>query len=394
MRLLLAHLPHCHLERIVRRPYVSDPDFTLHVGDVSDVLAELPDESVDCVVTSPPYWALRDYGVAGQLGLEASLDLYVERMVNVFREVRRVLARHGTCWLNLGDSYNGSSGSGGLTATQASNVGSFHDGGIRRAPGLKPKDLVGIPWRVAFALQADGWLLRSEIIWSKPNPMPESVTDRPTKAHESVFLLARSARYFYDAAAVREPVSPFSTFGERSGVTPYGEVSGKAEGLGNGSRGDPAGRNLRSVWEIATQPFREAHFATYPELLVRRCVDAGCPTEVCQMCGKPRARIVEKTRTEQTPNMGAARAAQRGQEATNVYPVRYEVAVTTLGFSDCGHDNYRPGRVLDPFMGSGTTALVARKLGRHSIGIELHPDYAAMCARRLSQLSLLAETAA
>jgi hypothetical protein len=188
-------------------PFVQDRDFTLYVGDALDVLRGLPDESVHCCVTSPPYWGLRDYGVDGQLGLEATPEEYVARMVAVFAEVRRVLRSDGTCWLNIGDSYT----SGGRDYRVADSKGDAS--GNARAmetraavpAGLKPKDLVGIPWRLTFALQADGWYLRSDIIWSKPNPMPESVTDRPTKAHEYLFLLTRSARYFYDAEAIAEP---------------------------------------------------------------------------------------------------------------------------------------------------------------------------------------------
>jgi len=314
---------------------VHDPDFTLHVGDVRDELAKLPDGSVHCVVTSPPYWGLRDYSVEGQLGLEPTPEAYVENMVEVFREVRRVLRSDGTAWVNLGDSYwNGG-------AEKRDGGHGFVDGGkpkLEAAKGallearsttnlrLRPKDLVGIPWRVAFALQADGWYLRSDIIWSKPNPMPESVTDRPTKAHEYLFLLAKSPRYFYDADAIREPhVGPLHSPGNKP---KFGEVQRNDFGTDrmDATWGNAAGRNKRSVWEIATESYPEAHFATFPQALVEPCIKAGCP---------------------------------------------------------------EGGTVLDPFMGSGTTALVARRLGRRSIGIELNPAYAELAAKRLSQLSLL-----
>ncbi len=334
-------------------PYVQDSDFTLYLGDVRDVLAELPAASVDCCVTSPPYWGLRDYGADGQLGLEATPQEYVAALVGVFAEVRRVLRPEGTLWLNLGDSYNS------LASNQRNDLIGGWNAGMGRAttlaPGLKPKDLVGIPWRVAFALQDDGWYLRSDIIWAKPNPMPESVTERPTKAHEYVFLLAKQPRYFYDAAAIREDaVGPDRGPGMTRGISgPHAEQAGLdrrarrtaliprqthngvgTQGLGSetfGHYSQDGGRNARSVWEIPTNPYPEAHFAVFPEELPRRCILAGCP---------------------------------------------------------------EGGTVLDPFMGSGTTALVARKLGRKSVGIELNPEYAALAARRLSQLSLLAEVPA
>jgi len=204
----------------------------------------LADKSVHCCVTSPPYWGLRDYGTAEQLGLEDTPEAYVANMVEVFREVRRVLRDDGSLWLNLGDSYASSPASGGEQS--ATMTGGEHKRTPRtrytRPPGLKPKDLVGIPWRVAFALQADGWYLRSDIIWHKPNPMPESVRDRPTKAHEYLFLLTKSKRYYYDADAI-----------------------------------NPAGRNKRSVWTVATAPYAGAHFAVFPPKLIEPCILAGCP---------------------------------------------------------------------------------------------------------------------
>jgi site-specific DNA-methyltransferase (adenine-specific) len=260
-------------------------------GDAIESLGGLPAEFVQCCVTSPPYYGLRDYGVSGQIGLEPTPDEYVARLVAVFREVRRVLRPDGTLWLNLGDSYAGSANSGGRNR---------NDGGppvrVAGLPALagKPKDLLGIPWMVAFALRADGWYLRQDIIWAKPNPMPESARDRCTKAHEYVFLLSKSPRYHYDAEAVRRPLSQvgreqlrkFQQSGVREGVRAKACIPGQTvhkggvSGVGRGSRGaamNPNGANLRSVWTITPKPYRGAHFAVMPPELVRRCVLAGCP---------------------------------------------------------------------------------------------------------------------
>lgn len=286
-----------------------------------------------------PYWGLRDYGADGQIGLEATPDEYVAAMVSVFAGVRRVLRDDGTLWLNLGDSYatNGTMTTGRNDAdreTPGGRGGSFR-GGDRSTTSaradVKPKDLVGIPWRVAFALQTDGWYLRSAIVWSKPNPMPESVTDRPTSAYEMIFLLAKSARYYYDADAIREDdagVASGNGFRGRQGTASYHARSG---GEWRDEKHVPGGgRNARNVWTIPTQPFPEAHFATYPEELPRRCILAG-------------------SRERDT--------------------------------------------VLDPFIGSGTTAKVARDHGRNAIGIDLNTDYLTIAAKRLRQLSLLAGAA-
>lgn len=304
-------------------------------GDALAVLRTLQSGSVQTCVTSPPYWGLRDYGVKGQLGLEKTPEEYVAKLVDVFREVRRVLKDDGTLWLNLGDSY----------ATGGGKVGDHPGGGAQGAkyrgdhakdpkargigpatqpnrlpiPGLKPKDLVGIPWRVAFALQADGWYLRSDIIWSKPNPMPESVRDRPTKAHEYVFLLSKSPRYYYDHEAIKEP----GKLG-RSGNTQHKYVNGQQ--LHRTKAGFLEMRqtvyprvNKRTVWTVTPRPFRGAHFATFPPALIEPCILAGAPA-------------------------GAV--------------------------------------VLDTFSGAGTTALVAEQLGRRAIGIELNPEYVEMSDQR------------
>jgi len=297
-------------------------------GDCIEGMRTLPDASVHCCVTSPPYWGLRDYGHGEQIGLEQTPDAYVAKMVDVFREVRRVLRDDGTLWLNLGDSYSGSASTGG-TGKETAYTGP-RSLPTKRADGLKPKDLVGIPWRVAFALQADGWYLRQDIIWHKPNPMPESVTDRCTKAHEYIFLMAKSARYYYDAEAIKEECTPDMQRRAAAGHTRGG--NGKVDA----SRGDvdtlrgehskaidvSNGRNRRSVWTVTTKPYSGAHFATFPPKLIEPCILAGCP---------------------------------------------------------------EGGTVLDPFTGSGTTAVVALNNGRNFVGTELNPDYVKLAEDRISQ---------
>jgi DNA modification methylase len=352
-------------------------------GDALEQVRLLPDESVQCCITSPPYWGLRDYGVAGQIGLERTPEEYVANIVQVFREVKRVLRDDGTLWLNLGDSY----------ATGAGKVGDCPGGGEQgerwkqygparpQVPdgknpdamvptyqpnwmpiaGLKPKDLVGIPWRVAFALQADGWWLRSDIIWSKPNPMPESVTDRPTKAHEYLFLLTKSARYYYDAEAIREPATSAGkivTLGNKS--LSRGQATGANVPPSGNANADSVTvaplRNRRTVWTIPTQPYPEAHFATFPEALVEPCMAAGSKGESDGLAKKDRSLV--QTRMEQVP-------VGRMRRGRNVLP---EVAQRT---------------VLDPFCGSGTVGVVALRAGRDFIGIELSPEYVEMARRRI-----------
>jgi DNA modification methylase len=335
--------------------------------DVMEGLRQLPDESVHCVITSPPYWGLRSYLKDDhplkpfEIGSEPTLQEHIAKLVEVFRDVRRVLRKDGTLWLNYGDAYAGSWGaqsrgeapgpasklSGGQVYAAPKNT---HTGSMKRTPGLKPKDLMGLPWRLAFALQDDGWWLRSDIIWAKPNPMPESVTDRPTKAHEYIFLLTKSERYHYDAEAIREMrTSDEDADGFRGGSYVGGEpgrrtVTGnkRIKVPGGWDRGEGGhgtihragrtsaeyqeaevkhGRNKRSVWTIATVPFTEAHYATFPPELPEICIKAGCP---------------------------------------------------------------RGGTVLDPFGGSGTTGMVADLLQRNAILIDLNPDNKPMAERRIA----------
>lgn len=300
---------------------------TILKGDCRSVLATLPAESVHCVVTSPPYFGLRDYGMAGQIGLEPTPDAFTAEIVRVFAALRRVLREDGTIWLNLGDSYNAHPGQRKTTdkigAKQETNAGS-NTIGSRSVDGIKAKDLIGVPWLVAFALRADGWYLRQDIIWSKPNPMPESVRDRCTKAHEYLFLLSKSERYHYDADAIAEDSITGDVNRPRgsAGANNLDSRGNAAQGIGKPLRDAEAAlqRNRRSVWNVATAPYADAHFATFPPALIEPCILAGCP---------------------------------------------------------------KGGTVLDPFGGAGTTGLVADRLGRNAVLIELNPDYADMAERRI-----------
>ncbi len=327
---------------------------TIYQGDALQQLRKLADGSVNCVVTSPPYFGLRDYGNKGQIGLEASPALFIARLVEVFREVKRVLRDDGTCWLNMGDTYSVRSTYNTKQSMAVDNEwkadpGSMLTAANYRSCGIPEKNLIGIPWRLAFALQDDGWILRQDIIWAKPNPMPESVTDRCTKAHEYIFLFSKSARYYFDAEAIKEPATGWngSKFEDGKNLINHPNVgknrqrkpagwdtgkgghgsfhrSGRAEAIEYTEIAPEASttRNKRSVWTVPPQPFKEAHFATFPEDLIVPCILAGCPAG---------------------------------------------------------------GLVLDPFNGSGTTRIVANKLGRNAIGFELNPQYIEIENRRRSK---------
>lgn len=421
-------------------------------GDAAQKLQELPPGSVQCCVTSPPYFGLRDYGtgewqggdrecehstgrgsnvkqtkhpnadgypasaphrggggnvceacgarrIDSQVGLERTPMEYVGRLVEIFREVRRVLRDDGTVWLNLGDSYNaynGNSGMGGpVGLTQSIERPKLPKGYGLTVKTLKPKDLIGIPWMVAFALRSDGWFLRSDIIWAKPNPMPESVIDRPTSAHEHLFLLTKNARYFYDADAVREP---HATGTAKRYETPF--VDRYAQAASGGWRGsfggdvgpqlNPAGRNRRNVWEVVTAPYADAHFATFPPKLVEPCVLAGTSPKACGTCGAPWRRLVEpgelagEARIQPGPRPAADErgVSDSGLARTNgrTWRERHERGWEPT----CAHES-DAGRclVLDPFAGSGTVGVVCEWHGRDFVGIELNPDYCQMAERRI-----------
>lgn len=300
----------------------------VHVGDALACLRAMPSASVHCCVTSPPYWGLRDYGVAGQLGLEPTPEAYVAAMVGVFAEVRRVLRDDGTLWLNIGDSYARMQ-EGNVPQTKNAVVQPPVMSGRIKNAGMKAKDLVGIPWLLAFALRSDGWWLRQDIIWHKPNPMPESVTDRCTKAHEYIFLLSKSERYYFDAKAIAEKATyagKVVTLGEKSlskGQANGANVTASGNGIASSVTVTDV-RNKRSVWSVTTKPYSEAHFATFPPKLIEPCILAGCPED---------------------------------------------------------------GVVLDPFGGAATTGLVAYRLNRRAVLCELSESYVEIQKRRLAKES-------
>jgi len=451
-------------EKVGREDLMGEMRNIILQGHILEELAKISDESIHCCVTSPPYFGLRDYGLEpqiwdegdgcghewedcrivsnsgggwnnpetrgnyptmrlknpekenksmvsqgsfcklcgawrGSLGLEPTPELYVKHMVEIFREVRRALRKDGTLWLNLGSCYAGSGSPGG--DFRNGKGGDTYLRPYNRMPsGFKPKDLIPIPWMVAMALQANGWYLRSDIIWSKPNPMPESVTDRPTTSHEYIFLLAKSRHYYYDQEAVRKPnTSATVERAEYHWCNPGTKASTYQE-LKGINRDEPypinpAGRNLRSVWTFATQNFPEAHFATFPEELARRCILAGTSAKgCCPKCGAGWKRIVEKQNPGHTgktesiyPEETKAKRLALLRQAARENGEEYVNRSTTLGFfpsCSCNVGPPIPCIVLDPFLGSGTTAKVARDLCRDYIGIELKKEYIEIAERRIA----------
>ena len=447
------------------------------LGDCIAGMKTMPDGCVQTCITSPPYWGLRDYGTAiweggddtcdhvekkkiglssglrndgrkhkglyegekateiimqyngecgkcgakridAQLGAEKTPEEYVENMVAVFREVRRILRDDGTVWLNLGDSYCGSGGAGNQFGQLDSGLNKYKQAGTPKEIGLKPKDLIGIPWRVAFALQADGWYLRQDIIWHKPNPMPESVTDRCTKSHEYIFLLSKKSHYYFDHEAIREPAAESTAARLLRGVSDtHKNVNGapgqtahsmnkprprqfgatvqegtKQEDVGN-TFVDTGKRNKRSVWTVTTKPFRGAHFATFPKDLIEPCVLAGTSQRgCCSKCGAPWERQIESTRIARNelppedpryrPNTYKGAYGEINGKGDAGYN-----STKTLGWSascKCKDAEVVPCTVFDPFTGSGTTAIVSLKNNRNFIGTELNPEYIKIAEARIA----------
>ena len=402
----------------------------------------LANKSVHTIVTSPPYYGLRDYGTAkweggdpecehtvgsgdndnlkgyvtrperdgekrqycqkcgairidAQIGLEVTPDAYIANLVAVFRECKRILRDDGTLWVNIGDSYTSMKSRYNQKA-QTLNGGKAQDNEFRGNKtdlyhhpelGLKDKDLIGIPWMLAFALRADGWYLRQDIIWHKPNPMPESVKDRCTKSHEYIFLLSKSAKYYYDSEAVKEPVSDVSMKRAEYGwdcdrpSTKNGSMGG--DGIHTEKMGarfvDPAGRNKRDVWTVTTKPYKGAHYATFPTELIKPCILAGAPETCCAKCGAPYERIVEKTGTNASNEKGIAEMIAKGVPRTtaNLYVTKERGNSITTGYRPTCTCNAgtSSGIVFDPFVGSGTTVATAIQLGRKGIGLDLSLTY-------------------
>lgn len=429
-------------------------EITIIQGDALANLRAMSPASIHCIVTSPPYYGLRDYGTAtwtggdpacnhktrgpvgvasstlgggkattnhqqegyrqvcakcgarrqdDQIGLEPTVDEYVGRLVEVFEECRRVLRDDGTLWLNLGDSYNGGGGISSIAAKQATqkqqtNTGSFHGGHSKAVPGLKPKDLIGVPWRVAFALQAAGWWLRADIIWAKRAPMPESVTDRPTRSHEHIFLLSKSERYYYDQVAVREPST-----GQNGSAANFARdtkdhlTPGQSAIQHRTDRTptiDSGYRNQRDVWTLGPEPYPEAHFATFPTEIPYRAIRAGTSAMgCCPACGAPWVRVASRRFVPQPDVQDPdklSKASRKGLDTSNGWgdTPRGSTAVDTVGWRpacDCPPAEPIPCTVLDPFMGSGTTLSMARNQARSGVGIELNPEYIELARRRIQR---------
>jgi len=372
------------------------------IGDCQEQMKNIPDKSIYCCVTSPPYYGLRDYKIDGQVGLEKTPEKYIQKIVDVFSDVHRILRDDGTVWINLGDSYVSSGVKNGNVNNEASTL----DGGKTTQAmaasvegqfiyDRKPKDLLGIPWRVAFALQADGWYLRQDIIWHKPNPMPESVRDRCTKSHEYVFLLSKSPRYFYDSDAIKEEsIDPESRIGRNKRYDDkfVGQKFSNTRGFSKIEVGTKyLTRNKRSVWTVSTQPFKGSHFAVYPPKLVEPMILAGCPDRCCPVCGAGWVRITKHHKGIHNPKASKdQKIRQDGVRTGGLHNTTIGSGQhgwdETLGFEpscDCNSTDYIPGTVIDPFGGSGTTAYVANAYGRNAILCELNPEYENLIRERL-----------
>ena len=407
----------------------------IKIGDCREVLKTLPAKHFQTCITSPPYYGLRDYGTAtwvggsencshigdtlgnnrnfideggrgsnkdslstgdcikcgakrvdSQIGLEETPEQFVESLVNVFREIKRVLKDDGTLWLNLGDSYS----SGGRTTTTNQSVRGDKDYGVTRPPpveGIKPKDLFGIPWRVAFALQADGWYLRQDIIWNKPNPMPESVQDRCTKAHEYIFLLSKSPHYYFDNVAIKEETITFDNSNRDRDTTKLNNTPGRTKMAGLKTNQYET-RNKRSVWTVNTKPYKEAHFAVFPTDLIEPCVLAGSSAKICSGCGKSYRRemvttdVPDRIVREHMVGVIPKRDKPSRMNSKDMLSLTKE----DNGFvkqCKCDTDKTEQDRIIDPFGGSGTTALVADRHNRDATVIELNEEYIDIAKKRL-----------
>ena len=378
----------------------------IYAGDCMESLKKLEDQSINTCITSPPYWGLRDYnGEKKQLGLEDTPEEFVDNLVKVFREVKRVLRDDGTVWLNLGDSYartGGDSSKKGRHWDHRKNNPNTGHNRYAKDIGLKQKDLVGIPWRVAFALQQDGWYLRQDIIWHKPNPMPESVQDRCTKAHEYIFLLSKSQKYYFDNEAIKEdskfPEGPNSAHNIRKGA----DDPKMRTRTGLHQIGAIEKKNKRSVWTVTTKPFAGAHFATFPMDLIEPCVLASCPEKICVDCGKPYERVLKNIETKPIKNikkknnrkqfessMGGGGTSFKGHsgyfKSDGTPIVKPKIDLGLQKQCDCKTDETKAGTVLDPFAGSGTTGIVAVGHNRNAVLCELNEEYIELAKKRIRE---------
>lgn len=358
----------------------------IYQGDALEVLQSLEAQQVDMCVTSPPYWGLRDYGVEGQLGLEQDFNEYIDKLCTIFDEVKRVLKDEGTCWVNLGDSYSSGHMMGISERIQKeknnkdSKFIEFKKPNLKS--GLNPKCLIGIPFRFAIEMINRGWILRNTIIWHKPNCMPSSVKDRFTVDFEYLFFFSKNKKYYFEQQT--EPVKKVDTTRTSLNGLGNGELAGNLRFGSNGKQ-----RNMRTVWNISTKPYKGAHFAVFPEELIETPIKAGCPTQICNQCQTPRTKQYDREERFTRPgneskfNDDSRISRQHDQERMKRRP---ESIKTFTGYSDCGCDaGFHPGIVLDPFMGSGTTAAVAKRLNRNYVGIELNPEYHGLIHERLDK---------
>lgn len=387
-------------------PYFFTPGVSLFHGDVREVCGRLPKKSAHCIVTSPPYYGLRDYGVEGQLGSEKTPEEYLDNMVAVFMAAAEVLRDDGTIWLNIGDSYNHDAKWGGRSGGVNEEEKGYPRRRVRGNSGCKPKELLGIPWRLALALSDAGLYLRGEVIWHKRSPMPESVGDRPTRAHEQIFLFSKQPKYFYDDFASSEEVTGGAHSRGAGGnpkamSVPYGDGKGGTKANEKFSQAVVdlvERRNMRTVWSLSSYSFKGAHFATFPPELVRRCLSAGVSEAgCCSECGAPYKRIIHKERKPTRPgcNSKATSASQnedspyhdtRGTIIGNRDPRRHTTVKECVGWSTtCKHAISRPNPciVFDPFHGAGTTMMVANRLKLNYFGIDISQKYLDLSIERL-----------
>jgi DNA modification methylase len=377
-------------------PAISGNWGALYQGEAAQLLRAMPDDSVHCAVTSPPYFNLRSYGAGEQeIGREQTPTEYVLRLVGVFRELRRVLRPDGVFWLNLGDSYAAGSGGGGAESHRRTTSGRMmpQQGRAPVTGGLKRKDLIGIPWMVAFALREDGWYLRADCVWHKPNAMPSSVRDRPVRDHEYLFLFSPSEHYYYDDVAVREP----AVKGAAGSSFTRGKTAGHQPNDWEGPRRDDGWRSRRTVWSVPTVPFSAKsygvadieHFAAYPEALVEPCILSSTSAHgCCGTCGAPYRRVTVRTPMHLRPGTSKGLPGMRTTDGL-ADTMTALATVSTVGWEPtCEHPGAPvvPATVLDPFCGSGTTLSCAVRLGRRALGIELNPDYIPLAAARLDRL--------